>query len=94
MGGSAPASGLRPQGTGQTRRGGLGPHFPPDAGMLANLVLFLQVQRGLRKSMSRGACECLSVPSPVTLHPPGEGVPAPTLIPSLAPPPCQALVAP
>lgn len=75
IGGLARTSGLRPaQGTGETRWLGLRSQFPPGPGTLANLVLFLQVQRGPRKSMSRGACECLSVPSTVTLCALGMGV--------------------
>lgn len=110
MSGSAPTSGLRPA---QGNRGDgwasdLGSHLAPAGGgggrgrELANLVLLLQVQRSLRKSMSRGVCECL--PSPVMLCVlPGRGPslwasprasPPPPLTPSLSPPPCQAPVGP
>ena len=101
IGGLARTSGLRPaQGTGETRWLGLGSQFPPIPGTLANLVLFLQVQRGPRKSMSRGAGECLGVPRPATLCALGMGVhvgtPSGTATPhphpSLTPPPCRALV--
>lgn len=39
---------------------------PPWLWTLANLVPFLQVRGDRRKFMSRGACECLSVPGAVT----------------------------
>ena len=104
MSGPAPMSGLRPA---QGNRGDgwasdLSFHLAPAGGgwELANLVLLLQVQRSLRKSMSRGVCECL--PSLVMLCVlPGRGPslwasprasPPPPLTPSLSPPPCRAPV--
>lgn len=40
---------------------------PPWLWTFANLVPFLQVRSDRRKFMSRGTCECLCVPGPVTL---------------------------